>query len=491
MARAESLPLRPIRVALPRRTRSTWPSWTRCPTPPSCWALALWASAAGPGLLSAQRGVPTGGALPGVESDALPGVESDTPPGSHLEVLLMTIGPGDEVWERFSHNALVVRDDRAETELAYNWGLFDFNDVDFIPRLARGRMRYSMAGFPASAWLAQYRRANRDVWLQTVNLTPGQRLEVQRLVTEMDTDANRYYRYDYYRDNCSTRVRDVLDRVLGGQIRAATEDMDTGTTYRWHTARLLQSAPIYYAGIQFVVGNRGDETISAWEEMFLPLRLKEHLDGVRILDVGGEPGPLLGEAVQVVGAVRDPLPPAAPNFLLPLLLVGMALGAFFGGLGWVAGEGKRWGRWALALSGATWSAVVGFLGTALLLSWLFTDHVFWTLNENAFLANPASLLLAVVLAALLVREVLNPSGVQAGGQVGVQAGVQVGGRAGVLAGMRVDVVAKVVGGLAIAGFLVQVLPGFDQINGEVMAVLLPAHVGLAWGVLRAWPPSMA
>jgi hypothetical protein len=51
-------------------------------------------------------------------------------------------------------------------------------------------------------------------------------------------------------------------------------------------------------------------------------------------------------------------------------------------------------------------------------------------------------------------------------------------------------VAKVVGGVAIAGFCAQVLPGFDQVNGEVLAVLLPAHVGLSWGVLRAWPPSM-
>jgi len=133
----------------------------------------------------------------------------------------------------------------------------------------------------------------------------------------------------------------------------------------------------------------------------------------------------------------------------------------------------------LALSGATWSAGVGFLGTALLLSWFFTDHVFWTLNENVFQANPASLLLAFVLSAVLVREALNRSGEGTGD------------RARVWPRIRVDTVAKVAGGLAIAGLLAQVLPGFDQVNGEVIAVLLPAHVGLAWGVLQAWPPSMA
>ena len=391
----------------------------------------------------------------------------------------MTIGPGDLVWERFSHNALVIRDNRAGTEVAYNWGIFDDHDEDFMLRLARGQMLYYMQGYPASLWLDEYRRTNRDVWLQTVNLTPGQRLELQMLLTEMDKDANRYYRYDYFRDNCSTRLRDALDRVLGGPIRAATEGTDTGTTYRWHTARLLQSVPAAYAGIQFVVGNRGDETISAWDEMFLPLRLKEHLEGVRIVNSEGDPGPLLGEAVQLVEAVgRDPVPPAAPDLRFPLLLLGLVLGAFFAGLGWVAGDGKRWGRWALALSGATWSASVGFFGTALFLSWFFTDHIFWTLNENVFQANPVSLVLAALLAVMLVREVLN-------GNEGPG-----GGRAGIWAGIHVDVVAKVVGGLAIAGLFVQVFPGFDQVNGEVMAVLLPAHVGLAWGVLRAWPPSM-
>ena len=440
----------------------------RTELPALCLALVVWAAVVGPGSLRAQGGAPSGDPPTGGASAS---VESEAAAGSHLEILLMTIGPGDLTWERFSHNALVIRDHLAQTEVAYNWGMFDFNDADFWPRLARGRMRYFMQGFPASTWLAQYRRVNRDVWLQTVNLTPRERLELQTLVTEMDTDAHRYYRYDYYRDNCSTRVRDVLDGVLGGQIRAATENIETGTTYRWHTARLLQSVPAAYAGIQFVVGNRGDETISAWEEMFLPLRLKEHLDGIRIVDAEGEPAPLLGEAVQVVQAVRDPLPLAAPDFLFPLLLLGTALGAFFSGLGWAAGQGKRWGRSALALSGAAWSAGVGLLGTALLLSWFFTDHVFWALNENAFQANPVSL----ILAGLLIREALNRHGHPAGS----------------VAGTRVVTVAKVVGGVAIAGLLAQVLPGFDQVNGEVLAVLLPAHLGLAWGALRAWPPSMA
>lgn len=431
-----------------------------------CLALVLWVAVIGPDRASAQRGATT--------DDVSSDIESDAAPGSHLQVFLMTIGPGDLIYERFSHNALVIRDDRDQTEVAYNWGIFNFTDADFIPRLARGQMRYSMRGFPASAWLEVYQRANRDVWLQPVNLTPGERLELQAIVREMDTEATRHYRYDYYRDNCSTRVRDVLDRVLGGRIQSATEGTDTGTTYRWHTARLLGGSPAGYAGyagIQFVVGNRGDEPISAWEEMFLPIRLKQHLEGIQIVDAEGDRRPLLGEAVHSVEAVRDPIPQEAPDFFFPMLVLGAFLGALFARLGWAAGNGSRWGRWALTLSGVAWSAGVGLLGTALLLSWFFTDHVFWGLNENAFQANPLSLALA---GALVLAELKRN-----------------GPGTGAWAWIRAERLGKVVGGVALLGFCVQLIPGFDQVNGEVMAVMLPAHLGLAWGTIRAWPPSMA
>ena len=380
-------------------------------------------------------------------------------PGAHLEVFLMTMGPGDAIWERFSHNALVIRDDSAGTEIAYNWGMFDFSDADFIARLARGRMRYWMAGYPAGAWVEAYRRANRSVTMQRVNLSPAERLELQAHIRETDTEANRYYQYDYYRDNCSTRVRDALDLVLGGQIRAATEGLETEATYRSHTARLLEPALAAYSGIQFVVGNRGDRPISVWDEMFLPIPLQSHLGNVRVTMPDGGTAPLLGTAVQVVDAQREPIPSGTPSMLLGFLVAGALIGGLFALIGRLAGAGQRWAAWLLTLTGGGWSVALGLLGSALLLSWVFTDHYFWGVNENVFQANPVSLVLAGLL-------LLTAAG---------------------RGGRWTRRVATAVAGLAAAGLVLQLLPGFDQVNGEILALTVPAHFGLAWGVLKAWP----
>ncbi|HEX2095552.1 MAG TPA: DUF4105 domain-containing protein, partial [Longimicrobiaceae bacterium] len=87
-------------------------------------------------------------------------------PGSELTVYLLTMGPGDLVWERFGHNALWIHDPVRGTDLAYNYGLFDFRQENFVLRFVQGRMLYWMEGIPIDWTLEAYRRGNRAVWAQ-------------------------------------------------------------------------------------------------------------------------------------------------------------------------------------------------------------------------------------------------------------------------------------------------------------------------------------
>ena len=85
------------------------------------------------------------------------------------------MGPGDQVWEKFGHNAIWIHDELNGTDVAYHWGLFDFADKDFIPRFVQGRMRYSMGAFDMRETVDMYRRTNRTVWAQELNLAPAER----------------------------------------------------------------------------------------------------------------------------------------------------------------------------------------------------------------------------------------------------------------------------------------------------------------------------
>ena len=379
-------------------------------------------------------------------------------PGEALTVYLMTVGPGNRIWQKFGHNAIVIRDAAAGSATAYNWGVFSFEQQDFMQRFILGRMRYIMAAQDADSLLRSYVADDRSVWLQELRLTPDQRAELQAFVEWKARPENRAYAYDYYRDNCSTRVRDVLDAVLGGEIRAATIDVPAGATYRAHTRRLLQRRLYAYASTLLALGQPVDRPITRWEEMFLPLELRDLIRSVRVPGPEGEPVPFLASEREVFLADRPPLPDRVPSFFFGFLLTGMAVGSLLAGLGWWARGGPRGARWGLFVAGGTWSLIAGLAGIGIALLWALTDHTAAYHNENLLQVFPIVSLLVVLLPL---------SGVS--------------GRAATAARWT----AAATAGAAALGLVCQALPAFDQVNGSIIALCLPAHGGLAVGVWQA------
>ncbi|HSG49542.1 MAG TPA: DUF4105 domain-containing protein, partial [Longimicrobiales bacterium] len=273
---------------------------------------------------------------------------------------------------------------------------------------------------------------------------------------------NAQYVYDYYTDNCSTRARDALDSVLGGQLRVAFDTVATGTTWRWHTRRLLRPDPLAEAGIQVVLGNPGDAAISAWEEMFLPMRMRDHLSRATVRGPGGEERPLVVREVQLLESARPPAPSEPANRLPAALLLGLVAAAAVGALGRWGAAGSRPGTRAFGGALVAWSLVTGLLGAILVLAWAFTDHDFWGWNENLLQLSPLSLGIAVLALPLLL------------------------GRA---PGRRLRTLLGWVAALSAAALVVKLFPGADQRNWEVVAVALPVHLALAWWVARFPEPA--
>jgi hypothetical protein len=378
------------------------------------------------------------------------------PPGSELTISLLTMGPGAEVWERFGHNAILVEDRKLGTSRAYNYGMFSFRQANFLLRFVQGRMNYWMAGFDAKPDIARYYRAQRSVWSQELNLTPAQRLKLRDFLLWNEQPENAFYRYDYYRDNCSTRVRDALDSVLGGAIRAQTELVPAGTTFRFHTQRLTANDVPIYTGILIATGRGADQPISAWEEMFLPFKLREHLRIVRVPDGKGGEVPLVKEEHTLYESDAYPVPDAPPPWVRRYLLAGVLVGS---GLLVSGVAGRRWGwaRSVFGIAGTTWVLVAGVSGAILAWLWAFSDHVIATRNENVLQFN----LFAFALLWVLVPAMR--------------------GRPWAVRPARALVLAMALA--SVAGLVAKLLPGWIQVNGEILALTVPINLGLAAGLL--------
>lgn len=373
------------------------------------------------------------------------------PPGSELRVSLITVGAGPLVYEMFGHNAIRIRDPVRGLDVSYNWGMFDFNQEGFFWRFLLGDWQYWMAGLSSEGMIARYVASDRGVVEQELDLTPDQRLMLLDMAGFNARPENAYYRYQYFLDNCSTRVRDALDIVLDGGLRERFAEV-AGETFRFHTRRLTVGNVLTYVSLDFFMGGRGDRPITAWDEMFIPMMMRDFLRDTDLVT---------SEAVLDEPA-RVPLAGPPPRFLW-FAVVGVMLAAWLAGAAAVVASPrlKTAGPTLTALLKAEfvllagiWSLVASLSGLVMIVSH-FTAHEFMHWNENFLQANPVSLVLAVALVPAVFA-----------------------GRWRRLATRT----ALLAAGVSVLGLVMQVVPGIDQVNGYHLAVAVPAHLAVAWGV---------
>jgi len=389
------------------------------------------------------------------------GPRSDSTPGSELTVYLLTFDTGAAVWERFGHNAIWIHDSRLRTDRAYDYGRFSFRSENFVLRFAKGDLYYSMGQGEVGAYLSAYQAAGRSIWQQELDLPAAARLALRDFLEWNIREEHRFYHYNYYLDNCSTRIRDAIDRVVGGQVKEWAESTSTQWTFRDHTRRLTQNNPFLYTALLIGLGRPVDHRLSAWEEMFLPISLRPWLDRVTIRDPDGRAHPVVREERHLVASDRFPVPDRPDAWVVWYLAIGITLGGLLASLG-----RARSGR-PLVVLGTLWALLCGVAGLILAGLWAFTDHRFSYWNENLFQLNLLSLGLAVLI----------PKAVGEGGGV-----VDARWRRGVLR------VAKLVTAAALVGVAIKLVPGVVQHNYEVIALTLPAHLGLWVGLSLRRPP---
>jgi len=298
----------------------------------------------------------------------------------------VTYGPGEIYWQRFGHNGIWVRDADLGLDHVFNFGFFDFAQERFFLRFLQGRMLYFSAAQPAQQEFAQYIDGNRSIRAQRLDIDSDQALRLIDYLVNQTRPQNRDYLYDYFTNNCSTRVRDALDRVFDGRLQSWFATQPASQTWRDHTRR--STVPDYwlYLGLELVLGAPTDGRISRWDEFFIPDQLADAMAVLQLGD-GVESKPVVVEDVMLFESSLPP-PPAVPGHWWPAYLV-LSLGLLLAGfvLGrWV--EGRRLAQ--------IWFVLAGLVGSALLMLWLFTDHAVAANNFNLLLFNPLWLLVVLV-----------------------------------------------------------------------------------------------
>lgn len=369
-----------------------------------------------------------------------------------IRVSVITLGQGDAVFERFGHNALRVQDLAAGTDVAYNWGMFSFDEPGFLRRFLSGDTRYWVEAIPTAWLLDYYARGDRRTEEQVLALTPEQAARVASLAAENAREEHKFYRYDYYLDNCSTRVRDILDVALGGALERRFVAIRTSWTYRSESVRLTEPSPWAQVGADLALGPRADVPMTAWESMFIPMRLRDHLREVTVPGADGRPVPLVMEERVLYEARRAPEADERRGLVLgawgPILAVWMLLLTPWSALT------RRRTRVPAAVMAALWYGATGVLGIALVGMWIGSAHVFWYDNLNLLLLSPIGVLAAIPVAGAILRGELT--------------------RFGRL--LLVLMVGQVALALLVAPFVAQSL-------GGPLLLFAPAHLGLA---LAAW-----
>jgi hypothetical protein len=315
--------------------------------------------------------------------------------GDDLTLKLAVMGPGDELYFWWGHIGLVIDDAKTGQSRFYDWGIFSFENDHFFTNFAFGRLLYSCGVSPSRQNINAYIYTNRDVTLYTLDLPPEKREEVWRFAENNVLPENRDYFYHHFKDNCSTRIRDIIDLAVDGQFRDAYGNAPGRFTLRQHVRRHTWFSPFADWILNFWMGQDIDTRITVWEEMFLPSEVGKRVNEFWYTDADGTSRKLISGEEAVYRAVDRPPVLDTPRRQWPAeLVMGIAVAALLGLALFLQAKRPALGQVVTGICHSLLGLFFGLTGLLLFFMSAFTNHDYTFHNSNILFVNP--LLLAAV-----------------------------------------------------------------------------------------------
>lgn len=224
-------------------------------------------------------GTPPQPTATGTQNDALAAMDS-------VEISLLTCSPGEQIWSLYGHTAIRFVDKLHQTDLAINYGLFDYSQKYFYLRFTFGRTDYQMGIEPMDLFLEEYTDSGRGVIQQTLNLSREEKMAIAQALSENYTPINRVYRYNYFYDNCTTRARDIITNHLNGKVEYVV-NAKVSPTWRQLVHQWNDGHPWMKFGCDLLLGVGADRKTDFAQQQFIPDTLRKDFDKALVVEPSG------------------------------------------------------------------------------------------------------------------------------------------------------------------------------------------------------------
>lgn len=304
------------------------------------------------------------------------------------QVSLLTCDPGDQLYSAFGHSAIRIWNKETNQNWVYNYGTFDFNTPFFYLKFTQRTLDYMLSVTTYERFLMEYNYFQRNVREQVLDLSPEQ---ISKLIEFLDNNylpENRFYRYDFFYDNCATRIRDVMEQVLGEQLDWNEDLLAEQKTFRNLIDEYVYPLPWADFGIDLALGSVIDIDAKEREKQFLPDYMEAAFD--RAVIIGDGPSrKLVKEKLEVLNfppreSKMDLLNPYVLWWIFAIAVVVLTF---------VGYKKKRLYKGF----DVGFFAALGLLGLVIVSLWFFTFHSQTKLNWNVLWALPTNLILAFAL----------------------------------------------------------------------------------------------
>ncbi|HMK03565.1 MAG TPA: DUF4105 domain-containing protein [Ferruginibacter sp.] len=304
---------------------------------------------------------------------------------SHLRISLLTCTPGEELYSTFGHSAYrIVDSSRAFNDqwrdVVYNYGTFNFDDEGFYIKFVRGKLLYYVSAAEFEGFKYDYQSTNRGITEQVLNLSAAEKISMQQFLNENLKEENKYYKYDFFLDNCTTRLRDILKKQHDSSF-CKKPVMPAGSRFRQAIHQYLDRNGKYWSklGIDILLGQPCDIVMTAEQMQFLPDNLMISLDSSIV--------PVVTSKENLYSIQEDN---NKNSFFTPLVVFSLLL-IIIVALGFIK---NKYVQGFMQGFDGLFFFITGALGIILILMWTGTDHTMCKNNFNLLWAWPTHFITA-------------------------------------------------------------------------------------------------